>query len=182
MSDMIEKNTPGFAEVSALAESQWSLVTAAQAEKVGVSRLKLSRFVWRGMLTRLLNGVYRISGAAMSPHESIKAMWLSTNPILTAEERLSNPDIIVGGTTASYLWDCGDMEPYPYQFYSKTRKQTQREGLSFVRKEFNKEDVHLIEGLPVANISLIIPDLKRRGYDLSLIDDIARDARSKGLL
>lgn len=177
-----EHSLSAFTKVSHLAESQWSLITAAQAERLGVNRLKLSRFAKRGMLTRLHNGVYRISGAAQSPYEPIKAIWLSTNPVLTAEERIADPEIIVGGTTASYLWDCGDMEPYPYQFYTKSRKQTQRSDLLFFPMDFEKEDFRLVEGLPVANISLVLFDLKRRNYDLSLIGDIARDAKGRGLL
>ena len=164
--------------LSEISASQWGLITTAQAEQAGISRLKLSRLVERGQLIRLAHGVYQDSGAATSNNIPIKVAWLSTNLSLLAEERLSSPDIIVGGTTAAYLWNCGDLEPYPYQFYTNERKQTQRRDLLYIKKDFVKDDFKLADGLPVARIEFVIADLIRRKYDLSLVSNILREARS----
>jgi hypothetical protein len=168
------------ADIKTLTEistTQWGLITTAQAEEAGVSRLKLSRLVERGLLVRLAHGVYRDAGAAESNYEPVKVAWLSTNPTLLTEERLRNPDIIVGGTTATVLWDCGDLEPYPYQFYTKGRKQTQRKELKLLKTDFTDNDYQLVDGLPVARIEFVIADLLKRNYDNSLVFDVFKDAR-----
>lgn len=53
-----------LAEITAY---QWGMVTTAQARKVGVSRLDLSRLAERGLLERVAHGVYR--NAAVPTHE-----------------------------------------------------------------------------------------------------------------
>ncbi|GAB7305223.1 hypothetical protein MAFF212519_31410 [Clavibacter michiganensis] len=52
---------PLLAELTA---GQWGMVTTAQAEAVGVSRLQLSRLAQRGLLERMAHGVYRDAGSA----------------------------------------------------------------------------------------------------------------------
>jgi len=164
-------------KLSALSSTQWGLVTTAQAELAGVGRLKLSRYADKGLLVRLSHGVYRDAGAFETDFEAVKVAWLSIDPGRLAEDRLSEPDIIVGGTTAAMVLGCGDMEPYPYLFYTLKRKQTQRRELSFVRSAFGKDDYIIVDGLPVARIEFVIADLIKRQFDISLVLDVFKDAR-----
>jgi predicted transcriptional regulator of viral defense system len=182
MSKITDTPATKFATLSTIAASQWALITTAQAEAAGLSRLQHSRYVSRGMLIRLEKGVYRIAGAMPSEYEPIEATWLSTNPIKTAQQRVANPDVIVGGTTAAYLWECGDMQPYPYEFYTKERRQTKRGSLLYLRKDFDRAMIGIVDGLPVAKMHIVIDDLNKRNFDPSLIEDIEHDAKHKGLL
>lgn len=164
--------------LAGITASQWGLITTAQAEQAGVSRLKLSRLAEKGQFSRLSHGVYRDAGASASSNEDIKATWLSTNPSLLAEERIASPDIIIGGSTATYLWDCGDLDPFPYQFYAKERRQTQRREFTYIKRDFSPEDIKLIDGLPIARIEYAIADLIKQNMDLSLVSTVLKDARA----
>ncbi|MCL2137586.1 MAG: type IV toxin-antitoxin system AbiEi family antitoxin domain-containing protein [Coriobacteriia bacterium] len=168
---------PSNISITDITASQWGLISTAQAARAGISRLKLSRLEKNNELVRVAHGVYRDAGAVASNNEAIKAVWISTNPSLFVDERLRNPDVIIGGTTATYIWDCGDVEPYPNQFYTKTRKQTQRSELVYFRRDYTSDDFSLVDGIPVARIEFAIADLIRREYDQSLIADVLRDAR-----
>jgi hypothetical protein len=128
------------------------------------------------LLERVVHGVYRDAGAPVSNYELLKALWLSTNPKLYAEERLMSPDVIIGGTTATWLWNFGDLEPYPYQFYSPIRRQTQQSDFQYIRMDFCQDDFALIDGLPVAQVKFAVADLIKRGYDPSHIETILLEA------
>jgi hypothetical protein len=167
-----------YKKLSDISASQWGLITTAQAERVGVSRLKLSRLVKTNQFIRLAHGVYRDAGATESNYEGIKAIWLSTDPALLADERLQNPTVIIGGATATYLWNCGDLDPYPYQFYVTQRRQTQKPEIRYFRKVFSANDYSLNDGLPVARIEYAMAELVSAGYDLSLVAKVLKDARA----
>jgi hypothetical protein len=166
-----------YQKLSEISASQWGLITTAQAEQVGISRVKLSRLTKSNQFIRLAHGVYRDAGAMESNNEAIKVAWLSTEPTLLADKRLQNPSIIVGGTTASYLWGCGDFDPFPYQFFVGYRKQTQRAELSYIKAAFSPEDYLLTDGLPVARIEFTMAGLIHAGYDVSLVAGVLKDAR-----
>ena len=58
-----------MAALGAIAEERWGLVTTAQAEDAGVSRLLLSRLAAAGVLTRVQQGVYRMAVDAGVNHQ-----------------------------------------------------------------------------------------------------------------
>ncbi|MDO4061209.1 type IV toxin-antitoxin system AbiEi family antitoxin domain-containing protein, partial [Clavibacter michiganensis] len=121
---------PLLAELTA---GQWGMVTTAQAEAVGVSRLQLSRLAQRGLLERMAHGVYRDAGSAPGEWDPIRAAWISTDSRRTAEERITSgdPRAVVGGSTAAHLHGYGDLQPEPYDFITSKRRQSQRSDVRY---------------------------------------------------
>ena len=84
------KATVALQVIADITASQWGMVTTAQAGALGVPRLMLARLAEAGHLERLAQGVYRDAGAPSDEFEDLRAAWLSTEPKLLAEERLSD--------------------------------------------------------------------------------------------
>jgi predicted transcriptional regulator of viral defense system len=171
-------------ELDALSSGQWGLVTAAQAVRVGVSRMRLSRLVASGRLERLLAGVYRDAGAPVDHLLGVRAAWLASDPGRSAEERLGDgvTGVVVGGASAAYLHGIGDLQPEPVQLYSPVRRQTERPEIRYRIRQLEERDVTLVEGLPATTLERTIADLIGDHHDLTLIVDALRDAvRIRGL-
>ena len=157
-----------------ITSSQWGMVTTAQAQRVGVSRLMLSRLEKAGALERLANGVYKDSGVPSDRFEGVHAMWLSLHPAKTAENRLTNKqhEAVVTLETAAWLHNIGDFVPEPYRFSTPKRKQTQRGDLQLRTKQYPVESIEIVEGLPVTGIEQTIADLVEANTDISLMQDL----------
>lgn len=72
--------------LAGVTESQWGLVTSAQAAARGVSYMNLTRLVESGDVVRVAQGVYRDAGAPGGQHEELRAAWLATDPERLAYE------------------------------------------------------------------------------------------------
>ncbi|RSX47804.1 type IV toxin-antitoxin system AbiEi family antitoxin domain-containing protein [Bifidobacterium callimiconis] len=157
-----------------LMETQWGLVTTAQAQHLGIARSSMHRLETEGKLERLLKGVYRNTSVPSERFESLHAAWLSLYPEQTAEERLHNspPDAVVSSHTAAWLLDIGDFVPEPYCFSTPTRKQTQRTGISIRSKKYDPESLTIREGLPVTTFEQTVADLVADNTDLSLVSSL----------
>lgn len=174
------KATSALRRLGEITESQWGMVTTAQACRHGINRMQLSRLADDGHLQRLGHGVYRDAGTPPDRLESLKVAWLSINPSLIADERLqATPlDAVVSGRTASHLLGLGDLVPEPYHFTVPTRRQTQRSELAFRTKQLPPQSLTLREGLPVTTPEQTIADLVDEGMDKSLVADVFADAAS----
>ncbi len=167
-----------------LSASQWGMVTTAQAAAHGVPRLDLSRLCRSGHLERLAHGVYRDAGAPSEEFESLRAAWLAGDPSHTAEQRLRDlaGGVVVMGASAASLLGVGDLPADRHAFSAPVRRQTQRSGVSYRRRELEPSDVTIVHGLPVTTIERTIADLVEDRIDLSLVGDVLRDAaRSRRL-
>ncbi|MEW5093627.1 type IV toxin-antitoxin system AbiEi family antitoxin domain-containing protein [Clavibacter michiganensis] len=166
---------PLLAELTA---GQWGMVTTAQAEAVGVSRLQLSRLAQRGLLERMAHGVYRDAGSAPGEWDPIRAAWISTDSRRTAEERITSgdPRAVVGGSTAAHLHGYGDLQPEPYDFITSKRRQSQRSDVRYRQDQLDPHDVTIVAGLPTTAIERTIADLVLEDQDLSLVADVLADA------
>src|SRR5215207_9555055 len=79
-----------MAVASRIAAGQWGLLTTAQAEREGITRLQLARLTDAGVLERVDRGVYATASSA-TEHRALRAAWLALDPTRTAEERLAEP-------------------------------------------------------------------------------------------
>ncbi len=161
-----------------LSASQWGMVTTAQAAAHGVPRLDLSRLCQSGHLERLAHGVYRDAGAPSEEFESLRAAWLAADPSHTAEQRLRDlaGGVVVMGASAASLHGVGDLPADRHEFSAPVRRQTQRSGVSYRRRQLEPTDVTIAHGLPVTTIERTIADLVEDRTDLSLVADVLRDA------
>src|SRR5690625_4418153 len=161
--------------------SQWGMLTTAQAQKVGVTRLTLSRLADAGHLARLMHGVYRDAGAPSDELEGLKAAWLSADPKILAEERLRDlaGGVVVASTSAALLHGIGDLWADRHEFVTAERRQTQRSEIRYRQRRLESRDITVIEGLPVMELERTLADLLEETRELSLVADTLSSAMKK---
>lgn len=172
------KSRDSLRALAEVTESQWGMVTSAQAGARGISHMNLTRLTESGSLTRLAQGVYRDSGAPSSDHEDLRAAWLAIEPKKLAYERLNEQPrtAVVSGESASRLHAVGDLRAMKSEFTTATRKQTQRTDVRYRTRSLPEQDVTVRDGLPVTTRERTIADLVEDRQDLSLVGGALRDA------
>lgn len=165
-------------------ESQWGMVTSAQARARGVSLMNLTRLTESGDLIRLTHGVYRDSGAPSDEYEQLRAAWLATDPTMLAYERLDEypRSAVVAGESAAGLHGIGDLRAMASEFITPTRRQTQRSDVRYRTRTLPGEDVVIRRGLPVTSRERTIADLVEARQDLSIVAGVLRDAARQSRL
>ncbi len=170
-----------LAEVS---ESQWGMVTSAQASARGVSHMNLTRLTDSGDLVRLSHGVYKDAGAPGGQHEELRAAWLATEPAKLAYARLSERpgSAVVSGESAARLHGIGDLRAMKSEFTTPTRRQTQRADVRYRTRLLPEQDVTVREGLPTTTRERTVADLVEDRNDFSIVGDALRDAAKQSRL
>ena len=170
-----------LAEVS---ESQWGMVTSAQASARGVSHMNLTRLAESGDLVRLSHGIYKDAGAPGGQHEDLHAAWLSTDPAKLAYERLDERpgSAVVSGESAARLHGIGDLRAMKSEFTTPTRKQTQRTDVRYRTRALPDQDVTVREGLTATTRERTIADLVEDRHDFSIVGNALRDAARQSRL
>ncbi|WP_448811073.1 type IV toxin-antitoxin system AbiEi family antitoxin domain-containing protein [Agromyces bauzanensis] len=178
------KSRDALRALAEVTESQWGLVTSAQALARGVSHMNLTRLVDSGDLIRLSHGVYRDAGAPGPEHEELHAAWLATEPKRLAYERLSDrpPSAVVSGESAASLHGIGDLRAMRSELTTATRRQTQRTDIRYRTRELPADDISVRDGLPVTTRERTIADLVEAREDLSNVGKALRDAVSQSEL
>ncbi|GAA4283388.1 hypothetical protein GCM10022261_09190 [Brevibacterium daeguense] len=165
-----------IAKVADLAAGQWGLLTTRQAAHQEISRLQLSRLARAGVIERVGHGVYSMA-SNNDPHVTLRAAWLTLDPDLTAEERLSRiPETgVTSHAAAAGLHGLGDLLDDEPEFTLPYRKQTSR-AIKLHKAELSSSDVTLVEGLPTTTVERTIRDLLREGNDTDLVAQILGQA------
>ena len=169
-----------FPAIAELAEHRWGMVTTAQAEQVGVSRAQLSRMADRGLLTRLVQGVYRVAGAPELEHEAIYATWLALGGA-TRPAADGVPAVVAGGVTAAVLHGIGDFWA-EHDFLVPARRTTRLPAVKLRIRRLTAAEVTTAEGVPALTVERAIADLVGLWIDTSLITDTLRDSIQQGKL
>lgn len=161
-----------------LTESQWGMVTSAQANARGVSHMNLTRLTEAGDLIRLSHGVYKDAGAAGGEHEELRAAWLASEPTRLAWDRLDEKPgtVVVSGESAASLHGIGNLRAMHNEFTSPSRKQTQRGDVRYRIRTLSSVDVTVRGGLPVTTPERTIADLVEQRTQLDHVGDALRDA------
>lgn len=175
-------STQTVAVVSQLAAGQWGLLTTAQAQRVGVSRLQLARLADAGVLERVEHGVYATTAVA-NEHQTLRAAWLALDPARTAEERLADPITagVVSHTSAAALHRLGDLLDDTPEITLPERKQTRR-GTRLHRAVLTDADVTIVDGLPTTTEERTVADLLRDGHDGEHIAQILGEGTRRGVI
>lgn len=168
--------------VSHLAAGQWGLLTSAQAQREGVTRVQLGRLTEAGVLERVDHGVYAIASAPYE-HRALRAAWLALDPARTAEERLVDPLVggVVSHTSAADLHDLGDLLDDVPEFTLTERKQTRRD-IRLHRGPLTHADVTLVDGLPTTTEERTVADLLRDGHDTEHVAQIIGEGTRRGVI
>lgn len=174
------------AELSAPTSEQWGMVTAAQARRLGVSRVDLNRLVDDGTLETVPDTarVYRLTGVPDDPDlDPVRAAWLQLGGPRMWEERLRDIDAVVSHRSAAHVRGLGDLIPRMHEFYVPARRRPRRDDVKLrVRARIAAGAWSMWAGLPVCTIEKIVTDLVADHEDESAIAQISRDALRDGLL
>ncbi len=164
-----------LAEVS---ESQWGMITSAQANARGVSHMNLTRLADSGDLVRLSHGIYKDAGAPGGEHDELRAAWLASEPARLAWDRLQDKPatVVVSGESAAALHGIGNFRATRSEFTTPSRKQTQRPDVRYRTRVLKPDEVTIREGLPVMTAERTIADLVEQRAQLDHIGDALRDA------
>ena len=178
------KSRVALQQLAEVTESQWGMVTTAQARAQGIDHMTLKRLNDDGHLIRLIHGVYRSAGAPSAEHEELRAAWLAAEPRRLALERLhdNRPGIVVSGESAARLHGIGDLRATRSEFTSPTRRQSQRLDVRYRTRDLPREDITVRDGLPATTRERTIADLVEDRQDLSTVADALRDATQQSVL
>jgi hypothetical protein len=152
-----------MASLSPVASDQWGMLTAAQARRLGVSRVDLNRLVKDGSLGLVTGAarVYRLTGVPEDPDQDpVRAAWLQLGKGRLWEERVRDVDAVVSQRSAAHVRGLGDLIPRVYEFYVPTRVRLRRTDLRLrVRPRIARSDWNISGGQPVCTIERIVADL-----------------------
>jgi hypothetical protein len=155
------------AALAGLSAGQWGLFTAAQAQRVGVTRVQLTRLVEAGVIERRSHGVYLARAAGGDNLTELRVAWLSLDPARSAFGRISDRLVgpVVSHASAANLYRFGDLDADRHEFTLPTRKQSRRTDVVLHRRTLNQADVTIRDGLPVTRPARTVVDLLAAGHD-----------------
>ena len=174
--------TSDLTAVTDLAAGQWGLLTTAQAQQAGVSRVQLTRMVTAGVLERVAHGVYATPAVLGDDLLSLRTAWLILQPRASASDRLADPIAagVVSHTSAAYLHQLGDLLADEHELTLPQRYQSTRAGIRVHRSLLTADEVTLAAGLPVTTPARTVADLLTAGHDLDHVAHVAADAVRRG--
>ena len=156
--------------------------TAAQANRLGITRAALSKAVSSGRAERIVHGAYRLTSTQSGLTDEIAAVWKLTNPAKFTHERFYEWDgIAVGGTSAAFLLGIGDFHLSPYRIYAPRRINSRSDCARFSVRDIAREDVVWIQGMPITRAERTLVDLYIDREDPSLIANAFADATRNGV-
>ncbi|WP_223587123.1 type IV toxin-antitoxin system AbiEi family antitoxin domain-containing protein [Microbacterium sp. OVT16B] len=169
------------ARVSELAARQWGMLTTAQAEAEGITRLQLTRLAEAGVIVRVDRGIYAVP-SAVDERTALRTAWLSLDPSELAEKRLADPlgSGVISHTSAAALHGIGDLLDDEPEITTPGRKQSRR-GIRLHRGTLDAGEVTFVEGLPATTPARTVADLLADGRDPSHVAEIAGDVLRQGL-
>jgi hypothetical protein len=162
--------------------SQHGYFTRAQAVAAGLDDVDILRLTRRGDVHRLGHGVYKFRGAGDLRWEAVWIAWLRLMPQKTAFERTQNPDAVVAGRTAAWVYNLGTLDPEPLEFIVAGRRQTRQPHVHLRRAHLTRNDWEVVDGLPLTRPVRIICDLLAQHVDQTHVVDVATDALRRGIL
>lgn len=164
-----------------LASEQYGLITTAQAEGVGVSRVAVHRMVGQGELRSIRRGVFSFESAPVASHEEVRAAWLALDPGRTVAERLQDEkSAVICTTSAAAVLGIGDFETEQHEFYVYARKQSRASDIHIRVRSVEIHDIQVVEGLKVTSPTRIVTDLLAEIREIEHIGTLLVDAVQRG--
>ncbi|QZY30667.1 type IV toxin-antitoxin system AbiEi family antitoxin domain-containing protein [Nocardioides coralli] len=131
--------------------------TRAQAEKLGVSRARLSTLLRRGLVRQVLRGVYVAAQAVDSIELRAEALAAVVPPFAVVTDRTAAWLHMVDVLPASAVH-----EMPPVEIYSRARSRVRRPSVTSGERRMRDEDVMVIGGVLVTTKLRTALDLGRR--------------------
>ncbi|MGS2664592.1 type IV toxin-antitoxin system AbiEi family antitoxin domain-containing protein [Corynebacterium glucuronolyticum] len=164
-----------------IASDQWGIVTTAQAQREGITRVQINRLVQKGVLYKSSHGVYYLPSASMGALSDIQASWISLDPKHFLSERWEDgPKIVVSHESAAAIHHIGNLIPQADTFSAIIRKQTSRSGIKILsNQKIDSEDIVNVDGLPVTSVKRTVVDLAAQRIEREYLSMIVADALEK---
>ena len=180
--DLTNNAKEAFQRLDGVASEQNGLVTRSQARNRGVGDVALHRLVKQGLLAKEDTGVYRLPGAPNTGLGQLYLSWLRFDPEAEPHERLARPKAVVVGGTASWVWECGDLQEYPYEFALEKPYRTHRAYPELITAVGlpGPNDTAIHKGIAVTTMERTVQDLVTAGHDGDHIGRVIRDAIESG--
>ncbi len=167
------KHYSTLGRLSRIAEDQWGLATRRQL--ASVSRATVQRLVSEGVLERVAQGVYHLSGAPTPDHVALRAAWLQLAPGVLAWERTAEQGV-VSHRSAAAVYGLSDLPADRHEFTLPTRRQSRRADVRLHVRRLEQGEWIIIHGLPVTRPSRIAADLLDDREDTEAVAHVVADA------
>jgi hypothetical protein len=163
---------------------QWGLVTARQAQALGVDGVTLHRLKKAGFLDAARHGVYAITSATISSACDEQAVWLALRPGVPGWERPKlDPDGgVLSHRSAARLHQLGDVVTDRIEVTVPRRRTTIDPDVWLRKATLTDADVTLVDGLPVTTALRTVCDLLEQRTDASHMATIIRQGVQTGQL
>lgn len=166
---------PTLNRLARIAEDQWGLVTRRQGEHAGVSRATLQRLATTGVLDRVAQGVYRLTGAPPPDHLDLRAAWLQLAPQVPVWERTPQQGV-VSHRSAAALYGLGHLPADRHEFTLPVRRQSRRKDVRLHHRSVSPGEWIVLHGMPVTRPSRIAADLLDDKEDPEAVAQVIADA------
>ncbi|MCT7371923.1 type IV toxin-antitoxin system AbiEi family antitoxin domain-containing protein [Mycolicibacterium llatzerense] len=175
-------STDRHLQLAEVAESQWGMVTTAQAADIAVSAQQLARMTNRGVLQRLHHGVYLITGVPYDRLTDLKATWLALEPGTLAAARLDRPDPggVVSHRSAARVHGIGDLDADLNEFTVTTARRSRNADTRLHKRALPSSAWEIVDGLPVTTVAITISDLAAGTTDGGHLAGVLDDALTQG--
>lgn len=165
---------PDIEKLREVALDQHGLITASQAEDVGVSQPSLSYLTKNKRIERVDRGIYRISQIPHSPYDMLQQalLWAGEDAILSHDTALAALDIC-------------DINPIRIHVtVPKTRriKKENPKNIFLHKDNVKKSQVKWWEGMQIASLQLAIEQCIERGAPSHLMEQAIQNGLSRGML
>ena len=158
-----------------IAEDQWGLVTRRQAERADVSQATVQRLATTGVLDRVAQGVYRLTGAPPPDHLELRAAWLQLAPEVPAWERTPEQGT-VSYRSAAALYGLGHLPADRHEFTLPVRRQSRRKDVRLHHRSVSPSEWIVLHGMPVTRPSRVAADLLADKEDPEAVAQVIADA------
>ncbi|MBK4149806.1 hypothetical protein GWO62_04160 [Corynebacterium macginleyi] len=175
------KSLEALQHLETLAADQWGIITTAQAQREGISRLQINRLAERGILVRARRGVFFLPSAQFGPMTDTREAWISLEPKLFAVERIGSAGkIFVSHESAALIHNIGELIPEKQTFSSMSRKQTSQDDIHiYNNRRVEPGEIENFNGLPVASVERTVADLASENIEFNYLATLVTDALRK---
>jgi hypothetical protein len=128
-----------------------------------------------GVLDRVAQGVYRVSGAPPPDHLDLRAAWLQLAPEVPAWERTPEQGV-VSHRSAAALYGLGHLPADRHEFTLPVRRQSRRLDVRLHHRLVGPGERIALQGMPVTRPSRVAADLLGDMEDPEAVAQVIGDA------
>lgn len=165
---------PDIEKLREIALDQHGLITAAQADSIGVSRPSLSYLVKNKRIERVMRGIYRIPQIPSTPYDAFQQalLWAGDDSVLSHD-------------TALAAWDVCDINPTVIHVTipkAKRIQKSEQNNIQLHKEDLCKTSIRWWECMPLVSLKIALLQCIDRGVSSHILDQAIRNGISRGML